>query len=134
LTKRATIGLLILLGSFCLPFAVSLPEATKAAFDDVVKNPGLYHGKLIETRGFLVQEYENSALYANEKWQGTKGIWVTSTIEPYPLRAIRNHYVDVTGVFDANDHGHLGQFKGTLTVKKFLVVQNDGKVPDKVSK
>jgi hypothetical protein len=130
--KLATIGMLILLTSSS--FSVSRPEPTKAAFEDVLKNPGLYHGKLIETRGFLVQEYENSALYADEKWQRTKGIWVTSTIEPYPLRGIKNHNVDVTGVFDANDHGHLGQFKGTLTVKKVLVVQNDGNLPDKVSK
>jgi hypothetical protein len=110
-------------------FSVSQPEPIKVAFEDVLKNPGLYHGKLIETRGFLVQEYENSALYANEKWQRTKGIWVTSSLEADPLRAIKNHYVSVTGVFDANDHGHLGQFKGTLTIKKFLLVQNDGKPP-----
>jgi hypothetical protein len=131
--KFARVGLLILLTSSSLSFSVTQQEATKVAFGDVLRNPSTYHGKLIETRGFLVQEYENSALYADEKWQHTKGIWVTSTIEPYPLRAIKNRYVDVTGVFDANDHGHLGKFKGTLTVKRVLV-QNDGNLPDKVSK
>jgi len=100
-------------------------QAAAVQFADILSNPAQFHGKTIEVRGFLLQEYENSGLYAGENWRGTKGIWITPGADLHISRgAINRHYVIVSGVFDANDHGHLGQFAGNLKISK-LVVEKD---------
>jgi hypothetical protein len=114
---------ILILFAFSLSI-VGQQQSIKVSLQDVLKNPGEYNGKLIETRGFLLQGYENSGLYTSEKWQRTKGIWITPSAELNTLRReVTHRYVVLTGVFNANDHGHLGTFKGTLTVKKFVMEQ-----------
>jgi hypothetical protein len=104
------------------PVRVSLPQ--------VLSNPRNYDGKLIEVHGFMLQEFENSALYSGKEWRRSKGIWITPTDELARRRSeLNRHYVVLTGVFDANSHGHLGQFKGTLTVKTFRLLQGDIQMP-----
>jgi hypothetical protein len=76
----------------------------------------------------LLQEFENSALYVNDKWRETRGVWITPSADMLPLRKkLNRRYAFFTGIFDANQLGHLAQFKGTLTVKKFVVLQGDSK-------
>jgi hypothetical protein len=129
LRKLAAIGWILLICSFSgLAFGQETP--VKILLEDILKAPDKYNGKLVETRGFLLLEFENSALYVNEKWQRTRGIWITPAFAEMHIRReeLNRHYVVVTGIFDANDHGHLGQFKGKLTIEKFRV-QGDGKSP-----
>ena len=115
---------------FLILFSFSLSvlgqqQSIKVSLQDVLKNPDEYNGKLIETRGFLLQEYENSGLYVSDKWRHTEGIWITPGMEMHRLRGeVNHHYMVLTGVFNANDHGHLGVFKGTLTVNKFSFDQD----------
>jgi hypothetical protein len=105
--------------------------ANKVALENVLKNPQDYDGKTIEVSGYLLQAFENSALYPNEHWQRTKGIWVTPTVAMAQQRDKANRcFVLLTGVFNSKNHGHLGQFKGTLTVQSFQLSGS----PDKVSK
>ena len=96
----------------------------------IIDKPSAYHGKQIMVRGFLLQEFENSALYSGQEWQRTKGIWVTPTAEMSKQRGkLNRHYVRLSGIFDANDHGHLGQFVGTLTVNAFELSPDDASTP-----
>jgi hypothetical protein len=114
------LGFGVCAGAFCQQAAIRVP------LQDILKTPDQYHGKLIETRGFLLQQFENSALYTTDKWQGTSGIWITPVSDLHIERAkVNRHYMVVTGIFDANDHGHLGQFKGTLKIKSVAVEESD---------
>ena len=119
--------ILCLLGVCCLGSVPHSQEtAIHVAFQDILKTPSEYDGKLIETRGYLVHEFENSALYATQNWRGTQGIWITPGADVRTARDRANHhYVVVTGVYDAKDRGHLGGFEGTLNIRKVFVDEND---------
>lgn len=100
----------------------SQEQPVKVSLEDILRIPDKYNGKLIETRGFLLQEFENHALYANVKWQYAKGVRIASATDLHISRdEVNRRYVIVTGLFDANDHGHLGSFRGTLKVQKLLI-------------
>jgi hypothetical protein len=99
-------------------------QPASVSFEELAKNPESYQGKLIEVKGFFIFAFENSGLYPRKPWQGSKGIWVTPNNEMIKKRAsLRDHYLKLAGVFDAHDHGHLGQFTGTLAVRSFELVQ-----------
>jgi hypothetical protein len=128
LRKITAIGLLLLLVCSFSGLVFSQEEPVKVSLEDILGAPDKYNGKLIETRGFLLQEFENSALYANVKWQYAKGIWITATTDFHISRdEVNRRYVIVTGLFDSNDHGHLGSFRGTLKVQKLLIEETKQK-------
>jgi hypothetical protein len=107
-----------------LPSTESQRQIEKTSVQQVLSRPGAYDGKTIEVRGFLVQEFENSALYPDSNWHHEKGIWIIPTGQVVQLRTkLKNYYILLTGTFNANAHGHLGQFKGTLTAEKFELLQ-----------
>lgn len=123
--KRAALYL-TLFACFFSSIAVCQQEAIRVSLEDILKAPNQYHNKLIETHGFLLQEFENSGLYSTSSWRGTKGIWITPVNGLHIEREKTNRrYVVVTGVFDANQNGHLGQFAGTLLVRKLVVSPED---------
>ena len=98
--------------------------ATSISFEQILKNPDSYHGKLIEVTGFLVDEFENSALYSNKSWRRNRGIWIEPNDEMLKQRPnLKNHYLKLTGRFNAHQHGHLGQYRGTLTVVRFAFAE-----------
>ena len=110
----------------CLPGMAGQPQPQKISLQDVLKNPSQFDGKLIQVSGFLVQEFENSGLYPDKERPLGRGIWVNTSTEMSEQRdRLRNHFVVLTGVFDASRHGHLGWFKGTLTVSKCELVRDD---------
>jgi len=127
-TKIHSAAVLILFLLISVP-CVSGEQPSTVEFAALVANPIQFNGKLIEVKGFLVQRFENSALYADRKWQyGSNSVWITASSELHTsLRDFDHHYVVVTGVFNANDHGHMENFKGLLTVKKFHLAQGNGK-------
>jgi hypothetical protein len=113
--------MLLLVCSFS-GLAFSQEQPVKVSLEDILRTPDKYNGKLIETRGFLLQEFENSSLYANAKWQYAKGVWITPATDLHISRdEVNRRYVIATGLFDANDHGHLGSFRGTLKVQKLRI-------------
>jgi hypothetical protein len=103
--------------------AASGNQTSKVSLEDVLKDPAKYNGRTIQTHGFLLHEFENDALYVNEKWQRAKGIWIEPTVDMQNLREMNRRYVIVTGTFYSNQHGHLGRFKGTLKIKKLPVAE-----------
>lgn len=114
--------------SLCVAFS-ALPafvqaQAKAVSFAQLARDPGLYHGKLIEITGFHVDGFENSGLYPNKTWHRGQGIWVTPSNKMFAQRAnLRSHYLKLTGIFNAHSHGHLGQFVGTLTVREFVLAE-----------
>src|SRR5689334_4617692 len=67
-TKIHSAAVLMLLLLISVP-CVSGEQPSTVEFSALVANPIQFHGKLIEVKGFLVQRFENSALYADRKWQ-----------------------------------------------------------------
>lgn len=104
--------------------AAGQTTATAIFFEQLLRNPESYHGKLIEIRGFFVDEFENSAVYADKTWRRNRGIWITPNDEMLKQRPnLKSHYLKLAGTFNAHQHGHLGQFGGTLTVTKFALTE-----------
>jgi hypothetical protein len=115
---------------FAFLFASGNQQQLPLPVSQIINKPSAYHGKQIMVRGFLLQEFENSALYSGQQWRRTKGIWVTPSAEMSKQRGkLNRHYVLLSGTFNANDHGHLGQFKGTLTVSAFELSPDGAPTP-----
>jgi hypothetical protein len=94
--------------------------ATKVSFAELLRNPSEYHGKRIETIGFLYLEFEHMALYGQRKTNN--GIWVN--IDHFPLETeadwersakhyrlwrckYSKHWVIVRGLYDMHPTGHM---------------------------
>jgi hypothetical protein len=118
----AAVFVLLSCGFFYLAAATG-NQTSRVSLEDVLKDPAKYNGRTIQTHGFLLHEFENHALYVSEKWQRTKGIWIEPTVDMQSLREMDRRYVIVTGIFDSNQHGHLGEFKGTLRIKTSPVAE-----------
>ncbi|HEY2392164.1 MAG TPA: hypothetical protein VGK22_13410 [Candidatus Angelobacter sp.] len=123
--RRSSLFSLVVLCLFIIGTGLNAQQEKTIPLSDVLANPAQFHDKTIEVRGFLLQEFENSALYTTGKWQRTEGIWITPIANLHISRSeVNRRYVIATGIFNANDYGHLGQFRGTLLVRK-LIVEND---------
>lgn len=113
---------------FCVSVlhAADQQQSAKVTVQQLINSPAEYDGKSVEVRGFLLQEFENSALYSSQEWRYARhAIWVIPTADMTKKRdKLNRHYVLITGIFDARSHGHMGQFKGTLTVKTLELVQD----------
>lgn len=128
--KGALVAIVGLFLGALLLAAVNQQQSGILSVSQIVIRSSEYHGKQVEVRGFLLREFENSALYSSHEWQRTKGIWVTPTAEMVKQRdKLNRHYVLLSGVFDANDHGHLGQFEGTLIVNAFELLPDEAPAP-----
>ena len=84
----------------------------------VVSSPWLYHGRKVTVVGFLRIQFEGDALYPFEesaKYPLTESIWVDITDDIKLRRDELNlRYVQITGTFNAINHGHGGLFMGTI--------------------
>ncbi len=90
-------------------------------FPDLRATPAKFHKKTIQLRGFFLNEFENRALYATDQWEHAKGILITPVVDIHLPQTANRHYAVATGVFDANDHGHLGQFRGNLKLTRLAL-------------
>jgi hypothetical protein len=119
--------LVLLILCLTIGHAAVQQNPTKVTMQDLLTRPADFEGKLIEVRGFLLQEFENSALYSSQAWRYSKqAVWVTPSAEMVKQREkLNRRYVLLTGIFDAHAHGHMGQFKGTLKVEIFQFVGDD---------
>ena len=112
---------------------LSLPARALPATDDtswrgvsiasLVTAPHKYHGKKVVVRGFVRLEFEGSAIYLHEDdytWGiPENGIWLNgASCKRADGTSFRTGYAIVTGIFSANDHGHMGMWEGELAVSK----------------
>jgi hypothetical protein len=104
-----------------LPGLASRSLAAKIAEDvsivQLLATPEKFNGKFVRVFGFLSLEFEGDALYLHREdyVQGlTKnGMWVDRTGEmERNAKKLNMHYVLIEATFDADDHGHMGLFRG----------------------
>jgi len=91
------------------------------SWTSISKNPRLYHQDTVELIGHYVYEFEDSALYPNNNHNYSQALWVN-----FPLNRSDSYYaqflelngelVNVLGVLDTTDHGHLGSYLASIQV------------------
>jgi hypothetical protein len=85
----------------------------------VLSSPEKYHGQEMLLIGFLHIAFEGDGLYLHKEDfdHAIVGnmIWVDITEEMKKNQDnLNDRYVIIRGVFDANDHGHMGLYSGAL--------------------
>lgn len=127
--KKAIITLVILLQ----PYILLAEEIQSVSLINLIVNPEKYDLKMVRVEGYLHIKFEDSALYLSKSdadyLNGQNAIWVSFSenkdIKIQPLdRNIKLSkenlgyfdckYVLLEGVFNKNDHGHMGAYAATL--------------------
>lgn len=96
------------------PIEVSLKKLSK--------NPKKYHGKVVSVTGFIIMEYEGTAVFKNEKEylnrqkkQNHRYWLMISTKDLYKLEEECTHkYATITGQFNSTFKGHFEMYNGSI--------------------
>src|SRR5262249_46308494 len=119
---------------FALLFILPAIPKMQAQPEDVsliqlIATPEKYHGKFVRVKGYLHNQFEDSAIYFTkddaDHLIGENALWVSysekvqkQTLDPKQkvdnLRYFDSKYVLIEGYFDKDGHGHLGAFAGTI--------------------
>ena len=82
----------------------------------LIATPEKFDGKFVSLIGFLCIAFEGDSIYLHredlEKGIPRNGLWVDIPEKTDPKLSM--HYVLIEGIFDANDHGHMGMFGGAI--------------------
>jgi hypothetical protein len=98
-------------------------EAAEMAEDvsmvQLIATPEKFDGKFVRVFGFLNLAFEGDSLYLHREdvLQNLvrNGVWVDRTeAMTRDEKKLNGHYVLIEAVFDAQSHGHMGLFGGTL--------------------
>lgn len=105
--------------------------AERVPFVRLLAQPQAYDGKLITTTGFMHLEFEGDSLYQNRNDHALRlrenALWISlPELESGALSAFKMQYVEITGVFNAESHGHGGLYSGTIHDVDFLVIRSVG--------
>ena len=105
----------IALGCSILSFPLYATEQPQAvSIVQLISNPDAYTGKLVRVFGFVRFEMEGSAIYLHEEdyKQGLykNGLWLTMNEQ----KELDQKYALVEGVFNAQNHGHMGLWSGSI--------------------
>jgi len=92
--------------------------AENVSMIQLIATPEKFDGKFARVIGFLNLEFEGDALYLHREdlVQGLDNcVWVHRTdVMERDQKKLNRHYVVIEGIFDAQDHGHMGMFGGAI--------------------
>jgi hypothetical protein len=92
--------------------------AENVSMVQLIATPEKFDGKFVRVIGFLNLEFEGDALYLHREdlVQGLDNcVWVHRTdVMERDRKKLNRHYVVIEGIFDAQDHGHMGMFGGAI--------------------
>jgi hypothetical protein len=92
------------------PYRISIKE--------ILKSPDAYEGTHLQVVGYLNLGFEGNVIFPNKnelKSKHAKGLWLDLTRRTMSQwRNYKNKYVIIDAVFDANNHGHMNAWGGTL--------------------
>jgi hypothetical protein len=124
--------LFILLTTALLMTSARTADDWHVSMVQLLANPEKYDGKVVRVEGYLHWKFEDCVLYLSKSdgdyLIGKNGVWISSRADPelQPLGDWFNkkkrqlvyfdeRYVLVEGVFDMNEHGHMGANAGGIT-------------------
>jgi hypothetical protein len=91
---------------------------------NLIATPEKYHGKWVGVVGIANFEFEGDALYLSQsdyRFVTKNAVWlspnkaVLKVDESTLAKEFNGLYVLVEGIYDMNDHGHMGLFSGAIT-------------------
>lgn len=102
--------------------------ARQIAIPDLIRNAGRYEGRAVSVTGYFSQYFEHSAVYPTREAEpyshdSAEGIWIEGVHVP---DGTSNRYLTFIGTFSAKNHGHLGQWPGTICVSAALTAPAGG--------
>jgi hypothetical protein len=108
-----------LVGAGC---SVQLPwsGADSVSLINLIATPARFNGRRVRVIGYLHLEFEGDAIYLDQEsfdnGVDANAIWVNlpawATVSK--TQPLNDKYVLIQGQFDASDHGHMGQFAGSI--------------------
>ena len=99
-------------------------EIQHVSLINLIATPEKYHGKWVGVVGIANFEFEGDALYLSQsdyKFVTKNAVWlspnkaVLKVDESTLAEEFNGLYVLVEGIYDMNDHGHMGLFSGAIT-------------------
>lgn len=100
----------------------------KTSIINIIANPQKHNGKLVQVKGFIHVEVENSAIYITEEdynYGITKNsIWLEISRDEINKFDKNDKYVVIEGFFDMKNEGNEGNYSGSLTnITKLNVIK-----------
>lgn len=94
-----------------------LPSCSHNQFEKVLRSPEQFHGEKIEITGVFHERFEDNAIYLNTSVNKDQAIWVNFSdlfMLINTFYGLDGSKIRVTGIFNKDDKGHLGQYAGSL--------------------
>lgn len=93
-------------------------SAQQVSIADLTTDPGRYDGKVVSVSGYYYSYFEHSAIYSTQEadpysYKFSDGLWIQGIS---PFAGISGEHLEFVGTFSSKDHGHLGQWPGTICV------------------
>jgi hypothetical protein len=107
---------LILLGQSCT-------EVTDSQFESILTAPDKFQGQKVEITGVMHEQLEDYAIYLSTHSEKDKAIWVNFSEKYLRLGRIDGLKIKITGTFNKNDKGHLGQYAGSLDEARMIKIE-----------
>ena len=99
-----------------LAFSINVYAAERVSIINLIANPQSYNGKEIMIGGYLSLEFEGTAIYlSKDDWQNLickNGFWCNVDLVKY--KEFDKKFVNVEGVFDSSNFGHMGLWSGSI--------------------
>lgn len=104
-------------------------DTKKTSIVDLIANPKSHDKKLIQVKGFIHVEVENSSIYLSENdyiFGITKNsLWIDMTKSEMDRLSINDKYVIIEGIFDAGNKGHESNYSGAISnIKKLVIIKS----------
>lgn len=86
----------------------------------LIANPDRYHGRRVRVNGYVVFEFEGNAIYLHHEDARHRflknALWLSLPAKNggSPLGCKSESYVQIEGVFNGKELGHLGLFGGAI--------------------
>lgn len=102
-----------------VPGTSASTEVHHVSIIQLIATPERFHGKRVRVVGYLWLEFEGNGIYLSEsdRTHGVykNGLWVSFAEGVLDSRqAYSGRYVLLEGTFNAEAHGHLGLWSGTI--------------------
>ena len=112
-----------LLAGFCFSCGTANHNARSVSLMQLIVNPEKYHGKLVRVIGVSRIEFEGDSIwFTKEHYQhgvSMNSLWIEPDYNALgttrqQLEQFNGKYVLIEGVFNKDNHGHLGMYSGSL--------------------
>jgi len=129
----------VFLTSLCFAFGTADQKAESVSLMQLIVNPEKYHGKLVRVIGVSRIEFEGNGIWFTKEHYKHRiyknSLWIVPDYRALDatqqqLEAYNGKYVLMEGIFNKDDHGHMGLNSGTIEkVTRFQLWEK----PDKTS-